>query len=402
MTGLVVAMLTMGAPPDFPVAAAAIPGAIAIARGAPGTDPLLARTARGWLLAQMSEFARAYVREPERVAALPPSSPWHQAESAWVQWLNSELPRLSAAESDLVAQSAFVPTTRVAGLRYDHDAFPGFDASGFGLIRLSAWAVTPASYGTMDVWGAYVGESAPDRRRLVHALVTANSQHLSYMVSLSLSADALVEVLDEVGAQEPTFSAALSALGIKAYGMAHANTLATFQHVWRTHPTVRGTLLYAFATHDHGEDPWAHPDGSIWWTHFPQFFGGGATRADLAQFFGRENEYAAPASRWLFSARAEPTSFVDLLVPQLDAWLDRSDTERILFKKDPGHGLEIVVRLVCDDRDEPGLALLRDYFARRAVAHPENDMAHFMDPWPAGACAPESSAAKFRAHAINK
>ena len=96
-----------------------------------------------WLLTEGNYFRDGYLLYPEVVKAAPPTSAFHRAEAAWVDWTQKNADRFTDLERTAVAKLVYVraPTKeRGAGSRYLSFAFPGFDRLSFGLGVLEEWA----------------------------------------------------------------------------------------------------------------------------------------------------------------------------------------------------------------------------------------------------------------------
>lgn len=86
---------TMKPPPDDPTAvtgsfiALRVRGMIALARQ--NDDPILAKDARTWLIAEVAELSGVYYHHAPEVESAPPASAFRKAETAYIDWLRGEL-----------------------------------------------------------------------------------------------------------------------------------------------------------------------------------------------------------------------------------------------------------------------------------------------------------------------
>lgn len=105
-------------------------------------DVELAKEARKWLIESgSSDFAQIYHHHVE-VEAAPAQSPFKEAERAYVQWLNAEMPRMSIEEKAKVAEHLWVIDFRTPSNerdRFASYAFPGIDLMAFSFETVDAW-----------------------------------------------------------------------------------------------------------------------------------------------------------------------------------------------------------------------------------------------------------------------
>jgi len=91
---------------------------------------------------ELGNFSSTYHHHAPEVEAAAPASPFKQAETAFVGWLNRELPRMTPEERDKVARAIFVFDFRKPSGdrdRFASYAFPGFDPMAFGLGTIDRW-----------------------------------------------------------------------------------------------------------------------------------------------------------------------------------------------------------------------------------------------------------------------
>jgi len=102
----------------------------------------LAAKVRAWLVNASSDFASAYHHHADEVESAPPSSPYRQAERAYVGWLRAELPRMTLDERAKLASHLWVIDFRKGHSERDRFAgyaFPGIDLMAFSFEAVDAW-----------------------------------------------------------------------------------------------------------------------------------------------------------------------------------------------------------------------------------------------------------------------
>lgn len=105
-------------------------------------DAELVKDVRAWLVKASSDFASTYHNQAADVEGAPASSPYRQAESAYMSWLRFELPRMTTEERGEIARHLFVIDFRKessARDRFATYAFPGIDPMSFSFEVVDAW-----------------------------------------------------------------------------------------------------------------------------------------------------------------------------------------------------------------------------------------------------------------------
>jgi hypothetical protein len=266
----------------------AVLGAVELSSVLGTSAPPLARDVRAWLVHQVQELADAYNGEEDRVIALPPSSPWHRAEAAWVAWANAQLGTMSDEEKLVLVGSVFVRTRGPDGVfRASATAFPGFDRFAFGLSVADSWArvghprggaqpeaqralidiiVCPRTVGpdgteSMSsrcdyVWYRDAIDAAATTKRLTDALLARKDRDLvqtafSAVAGMPSGGDKLALLLSLLHALDGDDLAWTEAFRVIADELAEGGDSARWideaRRVWGPHPSRRGAALCARA-----------------------------------------------------------------------------------------------------------------------------------------------------------
>ena len=126
-----------------------------------------------WLLNEGNYFREAYLLYPDVVKVSPPTSAFHRAEAAWVDWADKNADKFTDVERVALAKMVFVKAPskdRAGNGRSMSFAFPKFDRIGFGLRIFDEWAVAehpktfPGRDRVIELFDLVVCPAEPDDR----------------------------------------------------------------------------------------------------------------------------------------------------------------------------------------------------------------------------------------------
>jgi hypothetical protein len=375
-----------------------------------------------WLLGEGTYFRDAYLVNVDAVKASPPTSHFHRAEAAWVDWVQQNTHRFTDGERASLARLIFVksPVKRQksgppasVGI-----AFPGFDRTGFGLHVLEEWAaaghprVVPGRDRLIELFDlvvcpfeidsrgdrvqpdscdhdfyAAVAEKEEAQKRLLDFLLVQKDPVLIETVFANFmrirALHAASYLWRGLEAEEALWKGATFALAEELGNVAAGKLNDEALRLWQTYPARRGVLLYLLSQIDrYGND-------RVAWGSF----GDGASRASAADFaaflaFGRR-AYATAWVVWPLLGRG--WSRAAALVPGLDRFVDDPQTP-FFHPQDPELALSQIVSRTCAEKNFADLAKLHAYFVDRVKKMP-NDEARFADALKAttkGNCRPNA------------
>lgn len=118
-------------------------------------DAALSKDVRAWLVNATSDFSSAYHHHATEVESASATSAYRQAESAYVSWVRTELPRMTLDERGKIAAHLFVIDFRKdhgARDRFATYAFPDLDPMPFSFDAVDAWIAAghPTTSGSGD------------------------------------------------------------------------------------------------------------------------------------------------------------------------------------------------------------------------------------------------------------
>lgn len=397
----------------------AVLGAVEVSSVLGTSAPQLARDVRAWLLHQVQALADAYNGEEDRVIALPPSSPWHRAEAAWVAWANAQLGTMTDEEKLVLVGSVFVRTRGSDGVfRASATAFPGFDRFAFGLSVADSWAraghprggaqpeaqralidtiVCPRTLGpggaeSMSsrcdyVWYRDAIDTTATTKRLTDALLARKDRDLvqtafSAVAGMPSGGDKLALLLSLLHALDGDDLAWTEAFRVIADELAEGGDPARWideaRRVWGPHPSRRGALLYALAQVDRYGD-----NDKVGWSRFAETFGAPLGAADLAAYLD-QGPRAWSLARVVWPALSRGWSRAAVIVPRLDAYLADPRARRYDVQ-DPGHAIRGIAAKLCDEGNLADMAQMGAAFRSRAASYPGATYASIFED--RGACA---------------
>ena len=380
-----------------------------------GSDPLLARELRKWLLHEAPEFASAYQgNAADRLAALQPSSAWRRAETAWVAWLNSVSSSLTDEEKLELSRAIFVKSRAPDGVyRTSPTAFPGFDRFGFGLAVADQWARAGHPRGgslgeaQRELYGAIVCphtvgrdgsksfiarcdyawyDSALDdpatMKRLADALLARKDADLvgtaltaiSYAPRQDDKLSTLFALAHALDADSAVWSAAFRVIADERAQAGDADRwVDEAGRYWIAHPPRHGTLLYALVQLDRYEN-----HDKVGWKRFAGKFGGPVDSGDFASFVDH-GVRAMSLAYVLWPALSRGWSRAGVLVPRLDAYL-ADPGARLYDHGDPDGALRRIAERLCAEGGVGDMEQLRAFLVKRALSHPGEDYASIFVP----------------------
>lgn len=367
-----------------------------------GVDELRAAV-RTFLLRKADQIRHEHQRRGAELAALPPSSPWHEAERAFVAFVQREWPRLGPDEQRRLLGSVFVRRFNAGreGDPFLREPFPGLDRLALALDVIDRWARDghPRPYPVSErdaQQRLYDDVVCAPRRYQQHRYQRSRCDSEVYRFA-STDPEQRARLLDEVRRRrDPALTEALIAnlkwisspflldawrhfeddaehwaiatrviadLTHHSGAGNHAELYDDAARLWRARPDRRGALLYVLAQID-------YPTRSrlVQWDRFDRVFGAPATRADLDVFLshGEEAVVRIPA---IVPALARNVNVGDALVPHLDP-LIADDGMRRRHSFFPHNMLRDLVQALRERRDTASLTSLRRYLQQRATAHP--------------------------------
>jgi hypothetical protein len=348
--------------------------------------------AQKWLADHVGFFTDAY-RNP-----MPKGPLFHAAETDWVAWLKTDLPRLSDDLRDDVTRRLVVERDdpRPGETFYRTDTFPGFDVLGYGLGVLDQWAAAghpmrnedhPQGFlsfiyfvcpGPRDAGGHHSSSFACDHalyrlaadrdaslQRLATFLLARKDPAFveTAFVNFTRMHDAYTPMLTLWRALEAQPRAWEIATRIVAEQVSESRDSSALQdeaqRQWRALPSERGAVLYLLSQIEHERY------GAIAWKDFARNFGDLASASDFAAFLDQDD-----AAFWnaheVWEALSRGWSRAAALTARLDGYLDRqratSGTPQAI------DALGRIVARMCDEKAAGDLALLHAWAQKRAAA----------------------------------
>jgi len=375
-----------------------------------------------WLLGEGSYFRDAYLVYPDAVKTLPPTSAFHRAEAAWVDWTQKNAAKFTDGERFGLAKLVFVKETgkeRQGATRYLSFAFPGFDRLAFGLHVLEEWAaaghprVVPGRDLLLELFDFIVCPIELDQRG--ERTQPASCEHDFYGVALETEAaqkrfldfmlaqkdEALVETAFAnlmrmkqmravmffwrgIEAEEALWVAASHAIAEEVGLMDTARIQEDALRNWQTSPTRRSALLYLLSQIDrYGND-------KVAWGGFCDAAGGRASAADFAAFLA--NGRRAYATAWVvWPLLGRGWSRAAVLLPGLDRFVDDPQAPSY-HPQDPGLALQQIVSRMCAEKNFADLAKMNTYLRDRIKKVPsdEKPLAELVEATTRGKCKPNA------------
>ena len=357
-----------------------------------------------WLLGEGNYFRDTYVVYPDAVKASPPTSAFHRAEAAWVDWTQKNADRFTDLERTSLAKLIFVKQTgkeRPSGGRYPSFAFPGFDRMGFGLLVFEEWTaaghprfipgrerllelfdfivcplevdnrgerVLPADCG-QDFYGAAVETEASQKKLLDFLLAKKDDAVLAETVFANLmrmrQTRAVAYLWRGIEGEEAMWKGATHAMAEELGDVETSRIQDDALRVWQTSPARRGSLLYLLSQIDrYGND-------RVAWGAWSDAGGGRASAADFAAFLG--NGRRAFATAWVvWPLLGRGWSRADALVPGLDRFIE-DPLVPSYHPQDPELALQQIVNRMCAEKNFADIAKMHAYFADRLKKAPAGD-----------------------------
>jgi hypothetical protein len=315
---------------------------------------------------------------------LPPvnsDTPMRRGERALCDWLERELPRMSAEDRLRALESLFPWEGPIVCANIDR-----FE---FGLREADAWlkAGKPTGGGStpevklMDsivcptlrdadrkpvrrdgcnpTWLLYVLGDAKARKRLAAALDARDPElteqlfaSLKHLSSRSENAVSLIRLLD---ARKAALPAALRALAEVFVGRPPDGTDVLTADLWRDHPPLRGELLYVFV----------RTKGEYFWDKFTTEYAP-IQQAELERFLD-QGPYALKRLPTLWHALGKGYSRVKPIVDRLPLLVPDAS------QPDTSHTLRALITIVsrlCDERSKSELDNLHQALEARAKTRP--------------------------------
>ena len=348
-----------------------------------------------WLLNEGHYFRDAYVVYPDAVKAAPPSSPFHRAETAWVDWVKRNDDRFTDAERVALAKMVFVKAPRKerggAG-RHLPFAFPGLDRVTFGMSVFEEWAalgypevvpgrdrllelfdfvVCPLAVGQRgervvppacehDFYGI-IADSEAAEQRFLDFMLAQKSELLVETAFVNLmrikATGAVFSLWRGLEADEKSWTAATRTIADEMVNADAGRLADEALRLWDAYPSRRGSLLYLLSQIDrYGND-------SVAWGALGDMRGARASAADFAAFLAHGRR--AMATAWIvWPLLARGFSRADVIVPHLDRFLD-DPLVPSYHPQDPALALQQIASRMCAEKGFGDLAKLHAYFEAR-------------------------------------
>ena len=373
-----------------------------------------------WLLNEGNYFHDAYVLYPDVVKTSPPTSAFHRAEAAWVDWTQKNADKFTDLERTALAKMVFVkmPSKDRAGAgRPVSFAFPGFDRVAFGLRVLEEWAAgghrllipgrdrllelfelvvcpfevdergqraQPATC-EQDLYRVVV-ETEANQKRLVDFLLAQKDEVLTENAFVNLmripATPAVLSLWRGLEGDEALWKAATRAIADELVSADGGRLQEEALRVWQAYPARRGALLYLLSQIDrYGND-------RIAWGEWGE--AGVASAADFVTFlkYGRR----AMATAWVvWPLLGRGWSRADAIVPGLDRFI-ADPLVSSYHPQDPELALQQVVNRMCAEKNFADLAKVHAYFVERARKFPsdEKDLVDVGQATARGRCKPNA------------
>jgi hypothetical protein len=396
--------------------------------GSGSGDGDLARDARAWLLAgATSDFAGAYHHNQADIEGASPSSPYRQAETAYINWIKSELPRMSIDERGKIAAHLWVTDFRRDSGERDRFAayaFPGIDPMAFSFEAVDAWiaaghppkqgeasrevpvlfdtVVCPASVETREgqVHFSHIGRCDGSFYQWALANKSREDAFVKGMIarpdvpfaiaafynarrSLRQEADYLrflrrfeaTPILWGVGAD----------VHREVVYRPSAELIGESRRLWREVPAARGHVLLWFARHGEGS---YHPDSD--WPDLVQ--DKPADEAALSSFLalGWEAFEMLPAA-WPGLAKGNRRMAI---IQNTARQLLATDIRARPGGKNVSGTLAVIARLLCEDHSTGELAELRSFAQAELPKWPGKGLSDVVEATDPSTCKPKPKAPK--------
>ncbi len=384
-------------------------------------DAKLAEKVRAWLVKATSDFASVYHHHADEVESAAPTSPFRQAETAYVAWLRAQLPKMTHDERAKVASHLWVIDFRKPNAdrdRFATYAFPGIDPMAFAFDAIDAWlaagrppkpgareshpyfdtVVCPASsssdqsgqirFATGRCSGDFYRWALADPRRedvLVTGTLARNDAALAttvfYNARRALRGEAeYLRFLRRFETAPVLWKAGADVHREVAYRPS-TDLLEEARRLWRAMPPARGHALLWFARHT---DVSYHPESD--WPDLVQ--GLPADDAALAAFLdlGWEAFELLPAA-WPGIAKSPERirTIASRAKPLLGAGIRPHPGRR-----DVSGTLAAVARVLCDERSLSELSELRAFAEAELAAHPGAGLSNVVEAADPTKCTPKS------------
>jgi hypothetical protein len=375
-----------------------------------------------WILSEGNYFRDAYVVYPDAVKASPPTSAFHRAERAWVEWAKQNSDRFTDAERATIAKMVFVkasPKERAQSGGYIPFAFPGFDRIGFGLAVLGEWAdaghprVVPGRDRLLELFDFVVcpfeidnrgdrvkpyicqhdfyravAETEDAPKRLLDLLLEKKDEALAETVFANLMRTRSLHVVSilwrGLEPEEAPWKEATRAIAEELGNIDTGCLQDEAQRLWQAFPDRRATLLYLLGQIDrYGND-------SVAWGAWSEGAANRATAADFKAFLGYGRR--AIATAWVvWPVLGRGWSRAEALVPLLDKFIDDPQVP-YFHPQDPVFALQQVVSRMCAEKNLSDIAKLHAYFVDRIKKVPpdEKNLADLLESTTRGRCKPNA------------
>jgi hypothetical protein len=376
----------------------------------------------GWLLNEGTYFRDAYLVYPDAVQVSPATSPFHRAETAWVDWTQKNAARFTDLERFSLAKLVFLkqPSKDRGGAgRPLSFAFPGFDRFAFGQRVFEEWVAAghpkfiPGRERLLELFDFIVCPFELDARGERSA--PADCEHDFYRVAAETEAtqkrflDFMLAQKDEVlvetafanlmrlrrpsavmyfwrglEGEEPSWSAATHAIAEELSDADTARLQDDALRVWQSFPARRGSLLYLLSQMDrYGND-------RVAWGAFSDVGEGRASAADFAAFLG--NGRRAFATAWvIWPLLGRGWSRAAALIPGLDRFIEDPLVPNY-HPEDPRLALQQIVNRMCAEKNFADLAKMHGYLGERIKKAPSDDkfIADLFEGTSRGRCKPNA------------
>jgi hypothetical protein len=325
---------------------------------------------------------------------LPSSSPAHQVQKIWVDWLKSNLESIDERQYDRLSRILF-HQHQLVDYQTIYTTIPELDPLQFGLDLMPDWVnVTNSgnSLSTRAKLAKYLlcpvriphhdcsdefyrfALSQPDGRiRLAKALIANHQDGLTETVMAVIGHGAAYEdsiaFARSLEPSERQWGVALRAMASRSEFGNCELFIDELVRLWRAYPspTRRGAVLFLLSQLERVQpdvfDPRILPPAKL-----AERFGGRVSAADYGAFIDHDPR-AMSSQRQVWRMLSPGWSLVGALVPRLDNWLDRPAIG-LAEQHDRLAALRTVTEHVCKVSNAKELQQLHDYFQTRVQSHP--------------------------------
>ncbi len=392
---------------DREVRAAVLSRAIAVHDRARSGPTELRDRVRAFILRRFDMLGYERVRNPNEVAALPPSSSFHVAERDLARFVRESWNDLTDAQRKTLIDAMFV--RRMRGGRGEEDPFmrdtyPGVDLMALSLDVVDRWMAAgrpnPDRMGRDDhaqslydfvvcpprarahtgydrgqcysVAYDYITTDPALRPRFFDAILARQNTELTEALFANLAwldNRFLLEAWRHFENDATQWRAATRVIADRVqtspFGHNENELYDDCARVWRQRAPERGALLYVLASLDY---PGGAHNYTVRWAEFARIFGSLASRQDLDSYLNH-GDAALVRIPVIVPALAAGVHIIDALRPHLDRSM-ADDAVRRRFHYFPYETLRDLVAALRDRRDTANLTALRRYLEGRIPQHP--------------------------------